>query len=96
MSTVCNKVPVLTKNDDKKTTAKQTRFIYLFYLFIYLFIYLFRNFHPAREKKRYKDNVKLDEGLANGLVVPAWLAPNKILLGKQSNNSTSAGRCCPF
>ena len=57
-------------------------------LFIYLSIYLFGNFHPAVKKKEkaitkqnktYKANIKLDEGLANGLVVPARLAPKKLV-----------------
>ena len=46
-------------------------------------IYLFRNYHPPRGKKQkqdknYKNNIKLDEGLANGLVFPARQALNKV------------------
>ena len=31
-----------------------------------------------KQNKRYKDNVRLDEGVANGLVVPARVAPIKL------------------
>ena len=55
----------------------------MFINFVYVCMYVCSKINNKVDKtkqqnKTYKDNVELDEALANGLVVPARLTPNKI------------------